>query len=525
MDAKSFNALMSGVLDSGSLNQEVVYDLFLEQLKTKLKEGQTLEVKGVGFFKREDVQTVLFVNEQGGEEELFEKINLGGKSESAYDFKEDVFFVGGKAPVVSAEEATDEEQVEKLNLFSEALNEKIDSFPVLDNFDPLEYSSKEKTDLPENNFTEDFPEELHEEIKENLLTEELEYDLAEEESQKEDLASEEENDSEQVAEDDLAGELAEELSDQNLEDEKLEDEVKEPEDSHEEEIEPEEQEEATPEMESQENEVLDEKDLESVFSDIEESDIPSIDEPEETSVKEEEEKEKPKKKKFKLFGKKEGKEKKEKKPKKEKKKKNKKGKKEEAEGEEKSGDAEEKKGLSKKLLIILIAVFVLLTLGGIYYFFFMGSDEEPQHEANDRQTEIADSIKKARTPITEKELGAKEDKTPEVAVDIHNPQKKDEEGYNLIDPRLLKEFPNEKRITHTIYFAKGKYMVQLSSWRDSEKASQIVQKLYTNGFNAFVVKAYLPQLGGTWYRVRVGFFDTLKEAKEFLRKREYLYVR
>jgi len=498
MDAKNFNTLMSGVLDSDNLNEEIVYDLFLEQLQTKLKEGQTLEVKEVGFFKLEDTQTVLFISEQGGDEQLFEKISLAGKSESAYDFKDDVFSVGGNAPLITAEEATDEEQVEKLNMFSKALNEKLDSFPVLDNFDPLEYSQKSKTDLPNN----DFAEELHEEIKENLLTEDLENDIAEEESQKEDLPTLEETNPKPVTEEDLADELAKELSDEILDEFKSENEVDEQEATQEEIVKPEEEEEETEEkaeQDLQENEVLDEKDLESVFSDIEE--------PEKIETKEE----KTQKKKFKLFGKKENKKKKEKKSKK-----NKKG---------ETDNTEEKKGLSKKLLIILIAVFVVITLGGVYYFFFMGSDEESQHEDKDKQTEIADSIKKTRTPITKKELGVKEDKTPEVEVDIHNPKEKSEEGYNLIDPRLLKEFPNEKRISHTIYFANGKYMVQLSSWRDSEKASQIVQKLFANGFNAFVVKVNLPQLGGTWYRVRIGFFDTLKEAKDFLRKREYLYVR
>jgi hypothetical protein len=152
MDAKNFNTLMSGVLDSDNLNEEIVYDLFLEQLQTKLKEGQTLEVKEVGFFKLEDTQTVLFISEQDGDEQLFEKISLAGKSESAYDFKDDVFSVGGNVPLITAEEATDEEQVEKLNMFSKALNEKLDTFPVLDNFDPLEYSQKSKTDLPNNDF-------------------------------------------------------------------------------------------------------------------------------------------------------------------------------------------------------------------------------------------------------------------------------------------------------------------------------------------------------------------------------------
>ena len=507
MDAKSFNALMSEVLDTGDLNEEIVYDLFLEQLQAKLKEGQTLEVKNVGFFKLEDAQTVLFVNEQGGEDQLFEKIHISGKAENSFDFNEESFSVGGNASFVTAEEVTDEEKVEKLKTFSNALSEKLDSFSVLNDFDPLSYFSKNEDELS----SDDFEQELHKEIEENLLTEELENNLAEE-LKEDDLPNEEESKPNQETEDSLAEDLAEELADADNEENEPE-QTSDEEQATEEKIETEENQDDKEKPESLENDVLDEKDLENAFGDIEESDIPDVEETDKTTPTEEEEK--PKKKKFKLFGKK-----KEKEPKKEKKK-DKKNESEESEGKEKS---EEKKGLSKKLLIILISVFVLLTLGGVYFFFFMGSEEEVP-PVDHRKAEIEDSIKKARTPITKKELGEKEETTPEIDVDIHNPKKEEEEGVSLIDPRLIKEFPNEKRITNTIYFANGKYMVQLSSWRDSQKASHIAQKLYVNGFNAFIVKANLPQLGGMWYRVRVGFFDTLKEAKDFLRKREYLYVR
>jgi cell division protein FtsN len=33
------------------------------------------------------------------------------------------------------------------------------------------------------------------------------------------------------------------------------------------------------------------------------------------------------------------------------------------------------------------------------------------------------------------------------------------------------------------------------------------------GENAFVVEADLPQLDGIWYRVRVGYFNSLSEAR------------
>ena len=493
MDGKTFYNLFSEKLGFDESAADFVYNAFLSELQNRLESGKTIEIEGVGFFKRKDADSLIFVSAEGNEEKLYEEINLPAIQENEFELNENVFAVGGNSPILPAEEAADSDKISSIEKTLNSLSEQIDSFSIIDDFDPIEYSQSK-------NETEETNDSWHEELKEELLSEDLFDDEESIDENTEPELNSEENTEEESGEED--SEIVEELNAEinDAPDAEEENEIPSEEEKNEEEAS------SGEEKENLKNDVIEQEDLDKVFGDVEDSDS---EEKEETPGKDKEEK----KKRFKFFGKKKDK------------KENKKDKSKKTDDPEKTetGESEEKRKLSKKL-IILIAVFAVVTLAGVYFFFFTGGNEEERGEGE--KTEVVDSAKAERTPITPEELGETKDKTGKIEVDVHHPEKtKTESSYDVVDPRLIKKFPNEKKLTNKIYFANGKYMVQLSSWRDSERASQIVNKLYENGFNAFVVKAYLPQLGGTWYRVRIGFFDTLKEAKDFLRKREYLYVR
>ena len=80
---------------------------------------------------------------------------------------------------------------------------------------------------------------------------------------------------------------------------------------------------------------------------------------------------------------------------------------------------------------------------------------------------------------------------------------------------LYKKPATDTKIGKTVYYDGSTYNVQVSSWRNKEKAEQEVVRLRGLGLNAFIFEAYLPQKGGTWYRVRVGNFKTKDEAEYF----------
>lgn len=56
------------------------------------------------------------------------------------------------------------------------------------------------------------------------------------------------------------------------------------------------------------------------------------------------------------------------------------------------------------------------------------------------------------------------------------------------------------------------YCYQVASFRTKVKADGVAKDLKSKGYNSFVVIADLPELDGTWFRIRVGYFNSLDEA-------------
>ena len=73
-----------------------------------------------------------------------------------------------------------------------------------------------------------------------------------------------------------------------------------------------------------------------------------------------------------------------------------------------------------------------------------------------------------------------------------------------------------ERNVGNMIFTDGKlYCYQVSSWRSYDKAQAEVNRLKGKGENAFIVEANnVPGLQGTWYRVRIGYFKSLSEARD-----------
>jgi hypothetical protein len=59
---------------------------------------------------------------------------------------------------------------------------------------------------------------------------------------------------------------------------------------------------------------------------------------------------------------------------------------------------------------------------------------------------------------------------------------------------------------------KGRYTVQVSAWRDMATAEKLVKRLETAGYPAFVEQRSVKD--GNWYTVRIGRYESMKEAKK-----------
>lgn len=70
----------------------------------------------------------------------------------------------------------------------------------------------------------------------------------------------------------------------------------------------------------------------------------------------------------------------------------------------------------------------------------------------------------------------------------------------------------ERNVGNMIFTDGYLYCFQVSSWRSRIKAEAEMKRMQSAGYNSFIVIAELPELDGTWYRVRIGYFNSLDEA-------------
>lgn len=68
----------------------------------------------------------------------------------------------------------------------------------------------------------------------------------------------------------------------------------------------------------------------------------------------------------------------------------------------------------------------------------------------------------------------------------------------------------------TIFTDGTKYSFQVSSWKNKSKAVSEVARLKSEGHNSFITEGYVR--GAIWYRVRIGYFNSLEETEEYMKK-------
>lgn len=68
----------------------------------------------------------------------------------------------------------------------------------------------------------------------------------------------------------------------------------------------------------------------------------------------------------------------------------------------------------------------------------------------------------------------------------------------------------------------GKYTIQLASFDDKQEAQTFADGFIASGYDAIINKVDIPSKG-SWYRVSVGLFTTLNDAKEYLEKEKKFF--
>lgn len=160
----------------------------------------------------------------------------------------------------------------------------------------------------------------------------------------------------------------------------------------------------------------------------------------------------------------------------------------------------------------LLIIFCVIAAGGYYFLFMRDSAKEELIVGQKLEDPVEIKIDTTLIPkksndfnnIPNERQTVAMQKTPGTKVD----QKKENETKTPID----------QKVANLIFFDGNNYNVQVSSWRYKSKAIGEVDRLKKQGLAAFVIEAYLPEKGGNWYRVRIGNFKSIDEAKTFLSK-------
>ncbi len=76
----------------------------------------------------------------------------------------------------------------------------------------------------------------------------------------------------------------------------------------------------------------------------------------------------------------------------------------------------------------------------------------------------------------------------------------------------------ERNVGQMIFTDGNLFCFQIAAFRTREKAEREAARLLDAGENVFVVESYLSDLQSTWYRVRIGYFKTINEAREHRRR-------
>ena len=69
---------------------------------------------------------------------------------------------------------------------------------------------------------------------------------------------------------------------------------------------------------------------------------------------------------------------------------------------------------------------------------------------------------------------------------------------------------------------KGKYTIQLGSYRGRKDAEEFARGFTIRGYDPIINEVEIPGRG-TWYRVSLGVFNSSTEAKEYIKKEEELF--
>lgn len=69
----------------------------------------------------------------------------------------------------------------------------------------------------------------------------------------------------------------------------------------------------------------------------------------------------------------------------------------------------------------------------------------------------------------------------------------------------------------------GHFTVQVSSWKTAKQAQNILNQVSDAGYDGYIQRVWLEDLNQVWWRVRIGDFTTIQDAKALLEEINAIY--
>lgn len=180
------------------------------------------------------------------------------------------------------------------------------------------------------------------------------------------------------------------------------------------------------------------------------------------------------------------------------------------------------------ILYLLAAIIVIVGMAIAYFFIFAkGNSGSASSSPTVNQTaSINQDVQTNRLSFTDSlDTNTVTDTPSETDTKAAEPEVKEskpEEAGNQEPVGDVRVVPDkDSQVDNLIFFDGKNYNVQVSSWMNESKSVEEAKRLLQMGHQVVVKKAYIESKGGTWYRVRIGNFKTLEDAKQFLSSRKY----
>ncbi|MBL1212158.1 MAG: hypothetical protein HND52_02275 [Ignavibacteriae bacterium] len=165
---------------------------------------------------------------------------------------------------------------------------------------------------------------------------------------------------------------------------------------------------------------------------------------------------------------------------------------------------------------ISVMVFVVVVVVGAYLYLFV-YDSSSKSEKPPPVVESQSDLPEETTPPPPPP--AKEEKQEQKS--IEDIKKELEAKRDIVkiqgtgDTGFYRDGSDEVRLGNGIFNKNGLYSVQVSSFKTQSVAENDAKELQDRGYDAFIVKAFVQKFNADYYRVRIGYFNSKKEAEDF----------